>query len=55
MILFARDRAIANVARAAAAGGLEWGLVVVHHFDAWSVGGGCASAAGGVPTATNDK
>ena len=55
---FARDGAIADVARAAAAGGLEWGLVVVDHFDAWRVGGGevgGASAAGGVPTTTNDK
>ena len=49
--------AIADVACAAAAGGLEGGLVVVDYFDAWSVGGGevgCASAAG-VPTTTNDK
>ena len=54
---FARDGAIADVPRAAAAGGLEWGLVAVDYFDSWAGPGrevGCASAAAGVPT-TNDK
>ena len=33
---FERDGAIADVPRAAAAGGLKWGLVAVDYFDSWA-------------------